>query len=202
MRALRQDIGFTLIELAVVLAVVVILGTMGWTYMSHFIASSRVSNTMNSFNAALRFARAEAVRRNTVVTMCRSADPFADLPQCNNAPSSNFSKNDWASGWVVFVKASSSGNHGLIEDGDAVLWREQPSAPTSSARVSMTSNLNSQRFSFHGDGTRAGNSLGATFTVDHRVPTQESGDGLRCMTVSLTGRIRTYEPNENSCKAS
>ena len=66
--------GFTLIELMVVVAVVAILAIVAAPSMSALLNANRLSGAAEELTASLQLARSEAVRRNTRVTVCGSAN--------------------------------------------------------------------------------------------------------------------------------
>jgi type IV fimbrial biogenesis protein FimT len=107
--------GFTLIELAIVVAVAAILLGVGTPGMSRSIAARALSAQVAEFIAALRFARSEALKRGVVVTMC-AADAASTPPRCQSRDA------DWRSGWLVFVDR---GARGVIGVDDRVLQVQQ-----------------------------------------------------------------------------
>ena len=72
-RAAVRRRGFTLIELAIVLAIVAILLRVAAPGMSRTAAARALAAQSSEFMAALRFARAAAMQRGTAVTVCASA---------------------------------------------------------------------------------------------------------------------------------
>jgi prepilin-type N-terminal cleavage/methylation domain-containing protein len=77
----RPAPGFTLIELAIVLAIVAILVRMAAPGMSRVAAAQALAAQSSEFMAALRFARAQALSRGSAVTICASA-PAGPPPAC------------------------------------------------------------------------------------------------------------------------
>ena len=110
--------GFTLIELAIVAAVVAILLGVGTPGMSRSIAARALSAQVAEFIAALRFARSEALKRGAVVTVC-AADATSTPPRCQSHDA------DWRGGWLVFVDR---GARGVIGADDRMLRVQQPLA--------------------------------------------------------------------------
>ena len=110
--------GFTLIELAIVAAVVAILLGVGTPGMSRSIAARALSAQVAEFIAALRFARSEALKRGAVVTVC-AADAVSTPPRCQSHDA------DWRGGWLVFVDR---GARGVIGADDRMLRVQQPLA--------------------------------------------------------------------------
>lgn len=101
--------GFTLIELAVVLAIVAILLRVASPGLSRGTAARALAAQASEFMAALRFARAQALARGAAVTICASA-PDAAMPACQAARSA-----DWRSGWLVFADRDRRGAPGPHE---------------------------------------------------------------------------------------
>jgi type IV fimbrial biogenesis protein FimT len=115
----RPARGFTLIELAIVLAIAAILVRVATPGMGRAIATRALSAQASEFMAALRFARSEAVKRGRVVTVCAAA-PGDATSGCQRPKAA-----DWRSGWLVFVD---HGARGILEEGDQILRMQQPLA--------------------------------------------------------------------------
>ena len=93
--------GFTLIELMVTVAILVILGTLAAPSLRSFFIRNTFSSIGTEFNGSVLRARNEAVSKNICVTMCLStnADSMSDTspPICAGAGS------NWQLGWIVFM---------------------------------------------------------------------------------------------------
>lgn len=95
MNRIRQK-GYNIIEIVVVVGVLALLLAMGVPAMSDWIANSRVRNAAEGTLSGLQLARAEAVRRNSVVNLYISAgglqwdaaalDPAGDLVRIQTRP--------------------------------------------------------------------------------------------------------------------
>ena len=92
--------GFTLIELMVTVAILVILGTLAAPSLRSFFIRNTFSSIGNEFNGSVLRARNEAVSKNVCVTMCRSAN--ADSTDANSPPVCSVNTN-WQTGWIVFM---------------------------------------------------------------------------------------------------
>ena len=93
----RPASGFTLIELAIVLAIVAILLRVAAPGLSRTAAARALAAQSSEFMAALRFARATALQRGQAVTICASA-PGGPPLACQGSRAA-----DWRSGWIVFT---------------------------------------------------------------------------------------------------
>jgi len=109
--------GFTLIELAVVLAIVAVLLRVAAPGLSRAAAARALAAQASEFMAALRFARAQALARGAAVTICASA-PDAAAPACQGARSA-----DWRAGWIVFADRD---RRGAPDPHEPVLRIQQP----------------------------------------------------------------------------
>lgn len=193
--------GISLIEVMAVIAIVGILGMTGVPTFSRWIAASRITTTTNELVASLAFARAEAIRSQHVVVVCRSVGTAHAEPACSNVAADGFAGNDWASGWVVFEK-SDGGDHTRFEPTDHVLRHVPAARRGDHAGVHATTNTKAQHYAYRPDGLRAGGLFGFTFVVSHVGPDETPADldGLaRCVVISATGRARSGPRAERGC---
>ena len=192
--------GFTLIELLVVMTIGAILVAAAIPSMSWWIATSRAGNATNTMVGAFELARSEAIRRNTVVSVCRTLDPNAAeaAVACSNVAGGGYAVGDWASGWVMFEKRG-AGAAGTYENGvDFILQRQQP-VGNANWRLVMAGNLAGPAVAYDRFGTAA-SSVG-TFSVDYRDPASATLTGAtRCVVVAaVTGRITVNRPTAGAC---
>lgn len=82
--------GFTLVELVVVMVIVGILASIALGDLVGILKSERMSAQNNDLLSDISFARSEAMRRGTRVTMC----PTSDQASCGN---------DWSQGRLIFA---------------------------------------------------------------------------------------------------
>lgn len=94
----------TMIELLVTMAILVIVLAIGAPNFSGVANGSRLSSSVNELTAAVQLSRAEALRRNRSVVLCRSAD----LATCASG-------SGWAA-WMVFVDTNSDGQANAGEE--------------------------------------------------------------------------------------
>lgn len=93
--------GFTLVELAVALAVMAILLAVAMPSFAELLRSNRLAAANNELVIALNVARAEALRRGRPVSICASSDQRSCAGNLN-----------WGTGWVVFEDSVTTGNPG------------------------------------------------------------------------------------------
>jgi type IV fimbrial biogenesis protein FimT len=118
--------GLTLIELMVAMAILVVVLSIGLPSVDGIGNSSRLSSTSNELSGALQLARAEAVRRNRNVVMCRSDD----LATCASG-------SVWR-GWIVFSDANgddqANGTDEIIRTGTLAASPEVRGSPAIASR--------------------------------------------------------------------
>jgi type IV fimbrial biogenesis protein FimT len=99
-RRLRKQKAFTLIELMVTVALIVILASLAAPALREYAIKSNLRNIGNEFNGSVLRARNEAISKNTCVTMCMSNTTDDALPLCKTTDS------DWQVGWIAFLNTS------------------------------------------------------------------------------------------------
>ena len=103
--ALRsQSLGFTLIELMMVILVSAILAMIAIPSFQELLAKSRVNGSVNLLTTSFDLARSEALSKNRVTVLCRSGDPMAVAPTCIATGLGDFAADDWATGWIIYSK--------------------------------------------------------------------------------------------------
>lgn len=95
MRTKSNNMGFTLIELMIVLSIAAIILSLAVPSFSTFLKDSLLWSQVNELTLALHKARSEAVKRGTRVALCRSND--LSTPACGGT---NF---DWSTGWLIYT---------------------------------------------------------------------------------------------------
>jgi type IV fimbrial biogenesis protein FimT len=70
----RQILGFTLIELMVTIAVAAILVVVAVPNLRTFVQNGRINTQVNDLIADLNYARSEAIKRRTNVSVCQSTN--------------------------------------------------------------------------------------------------------------------------------
>lgn len=176
--------GFTLVELLVTVAVLVVLVALGAPQLRTLLLKRTVSSQAESLSSGLRFARSEAIKRGQFVTMCASSNPEAATPTClaNNA-------SDWSSGWIIFVDHAA--NLRQFDSGE-VLLKVQP--PFTNSGGMNNNNVAAVVFSANGVATLQS---AGTFTI---LPKMSGTPAdlqyyISCVTLGPSGRTRTYKPD-------
>ena len=109
---------FTLIELLIAMAMLVIVVAIGAPSMSSLLKSNELKGGLSVLYSALAFARDEAVTRRSQVTICGTKDALV----CSEEP-------DMTSGWLIFSDVNENGKLDLADCNpilDCVLRIQEP----------------------------------------------------------------------------
>ena len=162
--------GFTLVELMVVVAIVAILAALAAPSWTQLITRNAVRASVNDLNASLQFARSEAVRLNSPVTLC----PSTDAATCDNTA--------FEGGWIVRTGPQAN---------DPLQQVLQDTLPRRSVRMSPSGGGPSA-LTFLPNGLPAANFAGVTIEV---CPTAPNLNGLvRALVINRAGRMKLIEP--------
>ncbi len=172
-----QQSGFTLIELMVTLAVVVVLTVLAVPSFQTMLAARRVDAAADMLVSDFRFARSESVKRTNRVTICASS----------NGTSCTGTGALWKDGWIVFLDENANG----AVDGDDVVVRVQE-ALTGISAIAASDGTSATNFVFQPTGW----SQSATQTF---IVTPGSGSGTRLICVSIKGRAALRAKGETTC---
>ena len=136
---MKKAAGFTLIELMLVVGLAAVLLTLGIPGIQQLLQNSARSSAANEVVAALQRARSEAIKRNTIVTLC----PSSDGASCTGGTA-------WEDGWIAFIDDNLNGvdeasdkdgnldaGEELFQTGDAL---DGPTLRTSFAGLQYRSN--------------------------------------------------------------
>ena len=176
--------GFTLIELMVTMAVAAILVAIAVPNYRTFMLNSQMSAQSNDFLSALQLARSEAVKRGTLVSVCKSANSAT----CTIAGT-------WALGWLVFVDGNTPGTlDGAGATADQLI-RVFPPLSGGSTLAGSASVVNFVSFQANGATSLA---MGGTETVSLCPPAPAVVPG-RDIQISASGRARVQNPPAAAC---
>ncbi len=157
---MKRNLGFTLVELMVTLAVLVILISIAIPSFMNMIQNSRSAALANSIVIALNVARSEAVKRNALVNLC----PSSDGATCMAAPL------DWTVGWIAQQNAGAA----------VQVW----GAPDAGAVITQAGGATAIQF----DGSGLMRLPAAAVTMTSRYP-DCTGQQQRQIQISITGRV-------------
>jgi type IV fimbrial biogenesis protein FimT len=172
--------GFTLLECLVAVAVMAVLTVLAVPAFRDLLVRRSVLLTAEALVSDLRFARAEAIKRGTQVSVCRSANGSA----CS-------ASGNWVEGWVVFVDRNTKG---VVDAGDVVL-RVQSRQPQLASIASDNPNTDKASFNFLPMGMSGPSTQ--TFKLTPVAPAPSNS--LRVVCVSSQGRPRLAPAGASSC---
>ncbi|GGA70940.1 prepilin-type N-terminal cleavage/methylation domain-containing protein [Neiella marina] len=168
-----MNAGFTLVELMVTVAVVVILITIGIPGFNALIQRYTSESSIDMLHKDMHFARAEAVSLGKRVTVCH----LSSTNECDG---------NWLDGISVFV--DDGDNVGELDGGELVLAQSAPLGSENSFKDSTR-----DRVTFTPDGLSAG--FAATFVF---CPSSGDNKYARGIILSNIGRARaTIDANED-----
>ncbi|MHB0807439.1 GspH/FimT family pseudopilin [Stutzerimonas nitrititolerans] len=162
---MKQNSGFTLIELMITLAVLAVVLGIAMPAISDFTIKQRVSSQANELMLSLAFARSEAVKLNQDIRV---------IPRTSTA-------SGWSDGWCV--GPASIGNNCNHADVIRVF--------SAANGVSITSfnTANPPKFVFSRDGTREGNINAELKVTSPKL--DATSESARCITLSPLGRAES-----------
>lgn len=171
--ARRAQSGFTLVELMVVVALIAVLATLAVPSWRALQTRNAIRSLVNDYTLSLYFARSEAVRLNTPVTLC----PSNDGATCTDSALEN--------GWVVFVGLRDAAAPDLLQD----------TLSRTLVRTRFTAALNAvtgRSITFLPNGQPLGNFPGTTVQV---CPDRAELDTMsRDIVINRIGRVSTVAP--------
>jgi type IV fimbrial biogenesis protein FimT len=129
----RRRRGFTLVELAVTVAIAAILAALAVPAMQNFLAAQAVEAQAQELSTSLRLARSEAIKRGVEVSICAAS--ATDASACAGAA-------NWINGWVVFYDYDANGG---INGNDAAIRVQSGGGKSVNAVVSAASFLTFRR---------------------------------------------------------
>jgi type IV fimbrial biogenesis protein FimT len=166
--------GFTLLELLVVMALLVVTTTAAVPLARHLTSDTRVTTAANQFLTALNAARQLAIQRDRRAVLC----PSTDGQNCLNAPY-------WHRGWILFVDR----NANRRPDAGETIVRRHASVPG----VILASTSGRKKIAFRYDGAAYGSN--ATFRLCAR------GEPETALAIVLNnpGRARVARRDDITC---
>jgi len=167
--------GYTMVEMVTVVCIAGILMAIAVPSFRYLTTANRITGEINGLLGDMQFARVEAIKEGSTVTVC----PSANGTGCQNTA--------WSNGWLVF---SDLGNDQKVDPGDTI-WRiQKPFTSTDvianpGAVLSVT--FNREGFAF---------GLGGAATLELHDATNNQSF-TRCLAVSNTGLLTTQTYNQS-----
>jgi len=171
----EYNVGFTLIELMITVAIVGIVASLGVPSFQEMLHQNRASSLANELATSLNLARSEAIKRGTRVSVCKSANITESSPTCSTATTTN-----WQNGWLIFVDKGTSGTFDNSSD-----TRLKVGQPSNSNAVIIADPTFTNYISYLSSGISRGSGL-PNGSLDICV-----GGVQRSIIISSTGRIRS-----------
>ncbi|VWX62444.1 Type IV fimbrial biogenesis protein FimT [Burkholderiales bacterium 8X] len=173
-----------MIELMVVLGLVAILGTLAAPSFVSLIEINRLQTKANSFLNDLQFARSEAIKQGLPVYIC----PTADNAVCSGA-------NNWATGWLVYVDADSSGT---LDSGEQITrirsaWSDQDTFVANAPAAGATLPL---QIGYSRDGLALLSGSSALLSLR---TASANANAMRCIAIEPAGRAAVVVGGTGSC---
>jgi type IV fimbrial biogenesis protein FimT len=177
MRQRLKTAGFTLVELLVVMAIAGVLISLAIPSYNYVTSANRVSGEINGLLGDMQFARIEAIREGSWVTICASSTGTSCL-----------GTNNWASGWIVFMDPN---NNQTVNAGETI-WRVKPAF---TGADTATADNATAAVTFNREGFAQ---IAAVTTVTIHNPTNTKAF-TRCLAISLVGALNTELSGTGNC---
>ncbi len=161
---MKNQAGFTLVELMITVAIVMIVMSIAVPSFTTTIQNNRITTQTNKLISALHLARMEAIHRGTSVSICASSNQSS----CSGS-------NDWSVGWIVYEDSLTSGTTTTVNDVIRV-WGSLDGNP------SVTASNNAKFIRYQANGT-----LGAGRTITHEI-SDCADTQKRIISISAAGR--------------
>ncbi|HET8705453.1 MAG TPA: GspH/FimT family pseudopilin, partial [Pseudomonadales bacterium] len=176
---LKNNAGFSVIELLIAIAIVAILATVGVPAYTNLTSSNRMAMEISSLSEDLEFTKTEAIKRGQYTSICSSSDG----KNCSGST-------NWQNGWIVFTDPTHSGT----TNSSSTLLRIQKAF---SAADTLTANNSINFISFNREGFAYGLPPQVTLTLKDA---SAKAALTRCLTVTFLGKISTSSYQAGVCQ--
>jgi type IV fimbrial biogenesis protein FimT len=168
----KRQTGFSLSELMIVTAIAAILLGIAIPSYKYLTTSYRMSAELNNLVGDMQFARAEALKEGTPVTVCISSDGA----NCTGGT-------NWAPGWIVFSDANRNQS---VDAGERVLKFQGAFSGTNPDALAAGNGINYVTYNREGFASTAAGFVTSTLSL-----TEAGGNNAytRCLLVSPTGML-------------
>ncbi len=170
--------GFTLIEMVMVMVIVAVLASLATPAFRDMLVKRTVQAAAMSLVEDMRFARSEALRRSTTVTICNlAANSTSACVGAGTTP-------NWANGWLVFVDNSGGVANGTVDSGEEIVRVQQPLDGMSTIQDFVTAANTKAAFTYQANGWARSATESIALIPKGSIPL----NGTRLLCVSLQGR--------------
>lgn len=168
MSIILKNRGFTLMELMVTIAILAIMVIIAVPDFTSIIQNNTITSTTNDLISSLHYARSEAIKRNTLVSVCATAD--TTYTTCGG---------NWNLGWIVFVNPT--GGTTINNSAATPLLRVET---ITDQNITISTSPNTSIATYNGAGFPVANTANLVFTIKATGCTSTAG---RQLSISMTG---------------
>jgi type IV fimbrial biogenesis protein FimT len=176
----RFNSGLTLIELLVTVAIVAVLTSLAVPNFRTMLVKRSVLTAADAMISDFRYARSEALKRSTRVSLCASSNGMT----CSGAGAA------WKNGWIIFIDANGNGSW---DAGDEILRVQQ--AFLSIASIQDDPANDKVSFTYQPTGVAKSSTQTFVFTPSGSVPV----NGTRLVCISIVGRAALRAEGTAAC---
>ena len=177
---MKNNRGFTLTELLVTVAVLIVLLVVGVPEYRSMTENNRQVAAINTMVGDLNLARTEAVKRSRTVTLCGSTDGAT----CDTA--------NWESGWIVFTDRDRNQD---VDAGDGDILISRNTGLPAGLTLRGIKFANADYIQYHPSGGMLGSDDG-TFVVCDSKPNNTTR--ARAVNVTTLGRVSVARDPDNN----